>query len=140
MPSVLFVNKLKSRFQMLHLKSKPIDAAIKTWAFLKFKQLKSNKFFLIKISMFNCRFYILFSHTLMTAQFLFHILKTTSQKIGGFGDVQFSNALKGKQIIQVPFQAVAGASKSLVRVVWLACFRINSTFIQEAFVPLKPAV
>ena len=62
--------------------------------------------------MFNCRFYILFSHTLMTAQFLFHIPKTTSQKIGGFGDVQFSNALKGKQIIQVPFQAVAGASNT----------------------------
>ena len=65
----------------------------------------------------NKPYLILFSHALVTAQFLLHIPKTAFQKIGGFGDVQFSKALKGKQIIQVPFQAVVGTAKPLVRVV-----------------------
>ena len=55
-------------------------------------------------------------------------------------DAQSGVRLKGKQVIQIPFQAQIRASQLLVRVVRFARFFVDRPLVEKALIRLKPGL
>lgn len=55
-------------------------------------------------------------------------------------DTQSGVRLKGKQVIQIPFQAQIRASQLLVRVVRFARFFVDRPLVEKALIRLKPGL